>query len=847
MKKNKIVILILIFGSLSSLIPLKIENTTHISHNQIYFNERNLSQDNLVVPKTQDLPSSKIQFNSSERINRNQSNTELISSDLLMETPESYDNYESNIDFHVMNGTINTTIVESSDLGGESRSQQAQSFIIIDHVYLLGFSIQIFEKNEIYVNMEIRNQSYSGDSIISFTPFINSGGWINITFSDQIILTPGIYFLWMQEVGSQYSCWEKSLFSENDTETWEFTGFFWQTANYDLTLKIFTSELINPEDVNMKINEVTVIDTYPGQGSVKILGDIISSNINLTVSSDENINFFYSSENFYYKNSLIQHESQFQQEWVEWNLIIDSGFLEYPYFDYKINISGIKDDYYDIQVYNQTEVIGYSLISSEIIGFLTEASHINLKSQNYINDVNLSNNLQYGTNLTINVSTKSIGDIYAFIWNNESLLYQNSIYNVSYKNFQWYINPSLDLNSLTINIFFNGTNQIGYYSEDISIFRVSEIISAPLHVYTLDNFSFSCQYCDHYNQILIPDGFITYEFGDLLGVMEMDIHGNYSDILDLNHYGILPGEYSISLTAEKEYYGLTYSEIPIIISPRVATIELSKSRTTIAPGNTLDFEINLKDIGNQQYLLRPVDLQIKILYSGTNSSSNLVYNERLGGINNKESFLWDIPLDLEEGSYDVVVEVINEYYTGFLYVNQAINIKSSTFWIILIPIFIGLVSSSVVGYYIKKNKVKKSLLGLIILHDNGAPLAEKMSPKLRKSDVALISCAFTGILSLIKEITGSQLRTIEIEGGYVNLIHGKSFWLVIFLKDNPRWIEKDILKLKDEIELKYGKKIENFNGELLEISIEDWIKAYFNTQIITETVNEEELPMENPS
>lgn len=116
---------------------------------------------------------------------------------------------------------------------------------------------------------------------------------------------------------------------------------------------------------------------------------------------------------------------------------------------------------------------------------------------------------------------------------------------------------------------------------------------------------------------------------------------------------------------------------------------------------------------------------------------------------------------------------------------------------------------------------------------------------MKNSDSVLVSGAFIGILSLIKEITGSQLRTIEIEGGYVNLIHGNSFWLLIFLKDNPKWIKKGILKLKDEIQIEYGEKIQNFDGELFEISIDDWIKKYFNTQLQTEHNDEERIAREN--
>ena len=737
-----------------------------------------------------------------------------------------------------MNGTINEDVVESSNAGSYSRNQQAQSFTIDNTVYLLGFSISTFAKSEIYPQMEIRNNSYSGESIYVFNPLFISGAsesgvWVNISFSDEIILTPGTYFLWIEKIGASYSSWEKSLFSENSTDTWEFTTI-WQPADYDLSLKVNTSELINPEDVNMKINDIPVVNANNGHGSVKITDDIFFSSITLTVSSDESIIFFYSLGSIFYRNSSIQHDAQIQQDWIDWNLSIYSGYLDYPYFDYRINVSGIKEDYYDIQVYNKTNVIGYSSISSEVIGFTTEATHIIFKSLNYIESVILDDNLQFGSITTINASAKGIGDIYAFIWDYETLVYQNSSYNVSYQNFHWYLDPSIDLNSVIVEIFFNGSNEIGYYSKTVSISKISELIASTIYGYTLDNFSFSCQYRDYHTQLPISDGIITYEFGDLSGVMDMDTNENYSHSIDLSQYSIFPGEYSISLTAEKENYGLIYSEIPIVIAPRIVTMELSKSRTTITPGNTIDFEINLKDIGNQSYLLRPVDIQIRFFHSGLHTSGDLVYNELLEGINNKEAFSWKAPSGIEEGSYDIVIEVINEYYTGILNLDQAIEVKSSIFWLISLPIFISLVSSLVGGYFILKEKVKKSLLGLMILHDNGAPLAEKISYRMKRSDSALVSGAFIGILSLIKEITGSRLRTIEIEGGFVNLIHGKSFWLLIFLKDNPRWIEKGIIKLKDEIQLEYGEKIIDFHGKLLDISMDEKIKKYFNTEILTE-------------
>ncbi|MHA1854801.1 MAG: hypothetical protein ACTSWX_16015, partial [Promethearchaeota archaeon] len=476
-----------------------------------------------------------------------------------------------------------------------------------------------------------------------------------------------------------------------------------------------------------------------------------------------------------------------------------------------------------------------------IIEFSSEATHIIFRSLNYINSVTLDDTMQIGSNVSINVSTNGYGDLYAYLIDNDNkaIIYQDSVYNVSNQNFQWYLDPTIDSKSITIEIFFNGSNEIGYYSNIFNVSRLSEIIAYPIHVNSLDNLSISCLYWDPYKNQSIADGTVSYNFGDLSGSMEFDKNGNYSRSIDLNQYSILPGQYSILLIAEKENYGKIQSEIELMINPRIINLELSKSRTSITPRKTIEFDINLKDIGNHSYLLRSVDLQVRIFYSGNHSNTDLVYNKILEGINNNEAFSWKVPSIIEKGSYDIVVDVLSDYYSGNLSLNHAIIIKPSNFWLISIPIFIGLVTSVVIGYYIKKAKVKQSLLGLMILHDNGAPLAEKISYKIQRSDSALVSGAFIGILSIIKEITGSRLRTIEIEGGYVNLVHGKSFWLIIFLKNNPWWIERNILNLKDEIQAEFGERIMNFHGKPLNISMDWIIKKYFNIQIHTEPVKSE--------
>jgi len=328
--KNKYLIRFLLFiGFFPYFIPSNIGKINYNFQNQTKINEKSTFKEKVFPPKLQDSSTSKIQFNSSESINRSYSKVGPFSSELAFETPISYNTFDADINFQVVNESLN--IVEDSYAGGYARNQQAQSFEITKTVNLLGFSLHIYGKTAVYIDMEVRNNSYSGESIYSFSPLLNSSEWLNISFSEQIILTPGKYFLWMQKIpGAQYSSWEKSLSSENSTDTWEFTTS-WQPTDFDLALKIKTSELINPEDINMKVNNVPVSNTDNGQGFVKIKGEINSSFTFLTVSTDDSVSFFYSMECFFYRNSSIQYNFQIQQDWIDWNLTLNSSYFESPY------------------------------------------------------------------------------------------------------------------------------------------------------------------------------------------------------------------------------------------------------------------------------------------------------------------------------------------------------------------------------------------------------------------------------------------------------------------------------------------------------------------------------------
>ncbi|MHA1919320.1 MAG: hypothetical protein ACTSWX_06190, partial [Promethearchaeota archaeon] len=104
------------------------EEINYNFQNQSKIDEKSIFKEKLFVPQSQNSSTSKIQFNSSESINRSYSKVGPFSSELAFETPISYNTFNADINLHVANESLN--IVEDSYAGGYARNQQAQSFEI---------------------------------------------------------------------------------------------------------------------------------------------------------------------------------------------------------------------------------------------------------------------------------------------------------------------------------------------------------------------------------------------------------------------------------------------------------------------------------------------------------------------------------------------------------------------------------------------------------------------------------------------------------------------------------------------------------------------------------------------
>ena len=167
-----------------------------------------------------------------------------------------------------------------------------------------------------------------------------------------------------------------------------------------------------------------------------------------------------------------------------------------------------------------------------------------------------------------------------------------------------------------------------------------------------------------------------------------------------------------------------------------------------------------------------------------------------------------------------------------IYIEEGFSVNPPpTWWIALIVSFGAVLILIGIGLKAIKREAEHSVAGILIMHEGGAPLANEISPYFSSVDPVILSGAVSGITSIIREMTGHGLRTIEIEGGYMNLSKRGSFWVVIFSKKNPKWIKKTINACIDHLNEDWGGKIASYSGSSISIPINKYAKEYFHIEI----------------
>ena len=271
-------------------------------------------------------------------------------------------------------------------------------------------------------------------------------------------------------------------------------------------------------------------------------------------------------------------------------------------------------------------------------------------------------------------------------------------------------------------------------------------------------------------------------------------------------------------------------------------MDIIRNKKEILPGEEIVINVIMRDKLTGSSLLRPVGIDFKILTKDGENSNDIFYNQIINATSGEASFSWKIPEDFTPGMFSVKITINNDFYEGDLFLKDGLTVENPSNWRSLLIFSIILMILSI--FMIIKRKIqacKHSLRGMLIMHEGGVPIARLISPYFSKIDPTILSGAVSGMLTIVSEMTGHQLKTIEIEGGFLNLYHEKKFWLVLFLRKNPKWIQRTIKSCYRQIQKDWGSEIERFRGEILDLSINKYALRFFNVKIkeSSETIGEE--------
>lgn len=802
----------------------------------------NLIDSYVQIPKSQDYNSTSSEFYANEECFRSFNWTEMNRtdiSDVNYATPPNYNYTTANVTFQVMSEPVTTDIVNNTG-GDHIKNELAQAFNISTTSYLTGISIYSGGNKETNVGMQIRNSTYDGIVIRSFSADLIDG-WVNVTFTPEIYLTAGKYFVWMAMNSSpSLKQWYSTPSGVNNTETWEKISGVWTRPDYDMTLKIKTSSLINPEDINMMCGGKPVQYGLLGRGYVNsIKKSINGDNITFETNSSTPALYSYSVNAIYSRSSKIDYNYTIDKTTYnpvpKWTLSLNLNNPSPDYKNYQVNISGFRTDYYDIQVFNGTTQISYSRPNPDTIILDNVADSIQFNSPNYVSSVNIPTDLYLGGVFPINISVNQIGTVTLDILDNGTMIYSNTSMISSSSVFLWNIplqSNIIDPNNISILVKYYGDNELGYFEKTTSLKMIGIITASPITAYAFDPILIQCRYSDYYQNAPIENAIINYSVLNIGGSLKYDNSTNYSQVLDANIYSLKPGNYTIDFNAEKQNYKSDSATTSLTINYRPVDIVLTRSSSYMHPGEQMKFYILISDKITGTSLSRPVNIKFYVKNSNTSITNETVFLRTFTGVTNEFVYTWDIPNHIALGEYDIFTEIQSDYYTGVLYIANAILVSSKPIiWVyIVLPSIAAVIGTS---FYVreKKHRTKRSVKGMIILHENGIPMAERISTDFTKTDHSLISSAVTGMISIIKEITGNNLRTIEIKDGFVNIIKGDLFWLILFLRRNPKWIKRSIRKCADKIGKKYGRFFAHYTGQLVKIPIDKILQQSFGVKI----------------
>ena len=314
------------------------------------------------------------------------------------------------------------------------------------------------------------------------------------------------------------------------------------------------------------------------------------------------------------------------------------------------------------------------------------------------------------------------------------------------------------------------------------------------------------------------------------------LEANYEDISAFN--GSKPVAFSLPPPNTTLNVSSAVDRISFTSPNCISSLEVPNE---IFPGQKINLNVSVSREGN---------LRINIYSEISSVYQNGSYVSSLG-----KSFHWDVGTDLPAGNYSIEGTFFTQNQVGFFRKNFALTRiaglgggETPDWWIIVfIIVCVGLVVTTT---YVQGMKVRsrRSVKGAIIMNQGGMTIVRKIASEFTQRNPQLVSGAVSGILSLMREITGSAIKTIELEGRYLNIARTESFVFVLLLNHKPAWINGTIKRFVEKIDQEYGKDILHWNGTGdVDIPLGNLLKKWFGVQIQEARDPEVELEMNNNS
>lgn len=748
-------------------------------------------------------------------------------SNIYFAVPSQYQigTFEINLQIHnSIKQIANLTPSNDSDV---SRYEQAQSFHINSTSELANISVLFGpDKKDATLICELRNNTYDGDLLqaksVTFSP-----GWNNISFGDHFILTQGKYFLYITASSqSQKVAWCKT--PTNTTETWINNGG-WISSAYDLSLRVYTTTEINPADIEMQIDSQDIISLGNGMGTHTITKSITGSNLILSITSNQTVFFTYSATAQFYRQTTIPYTFNWSISGFESNFSLGLANVDSLDLDYHANVTGFAAEYSNIRLFKQSDPVGFTKLNISTIQIASFAERIVFNCPNSILSVKNPSVVYSGEMIPINLTLLNPGTVKLSLKAQEIELYSELSTINQDDIIYFFIDPIFPSGELELTLEYMNSTHPGLWWSNITLLKESRISYETLKIEALSRINIACMYVDALSNNCIVGANIDYSVEDLSGTLNTNNNtGNmlcfYSNTLDLNLFALTPGIYNISLIAQKAGYRTIIASIPLEIVPRETEISISQNKISLEPNSNMTFSIVVHDKTANSNLLRPVDVKLTIYSGETLIATKWAYN-----VIQSNDLQWQADPSLAAGDYSVKTEIYNAYYSGAVEKPNAFTImapKETNYWGIVL-LSLGAVCGFSMSIVKKKQNVRNSVGGLMVLDKDGTLMSHLISKDYAHGDPILISGAVTGIMTIIKEITGKGLHTIGVEGGYLNICKGKLCYVIVFMRQNPKWIKSTILETITEIERRYGPQIEKFDGKLFDMALDEIVLKFY--------------------